>query len=57
MNLEAGDRAADRVDLAGALDVLVGVRGDQEALLGELLVGHLLVRAALHVVGSEMSSR
>src|SRR3954453_12911000 len=48
--LQADDRPAlDLLDLADALDVLLGIRGDDEALLGELLVAHLLVGAALHV--------
>src|SRR3954452_16950549 len=48
--LQADDRPAlDLLDLADALDVLLGIGGDDEALLGELLVAHLLVGAALHV--------
>src|SRR3954465_714089 len=47
--LQADRRRPELLHLADALDGLLGVRADDEALLGELLVGDLVVGHALHL--------
>src|SRR5947209_12104676 len=48
--LQADRRRPEPLELADALDVLVGIGADDEALLGELLVGDLLAGLALHLL-------